>query len=237
MLTMKAVILSAGKGTRLSKITENIPKALIEIGGKKILERQIQILLENGITKIFVVIGYKADKIREQINFIEKVELIENKEYATTDNIYSLYLANNELRDGEFILLNGDTVFEEDIIKLLVSKKGDSVAPVDSEYYDLEELKIKEENGYVVEILSKSVSREISNGSTIGIFKFSSEGSKALFFEIEKLTREGVKNKWFEYALNNVLKKIKMYKIDISGMKWIEVDTIEDLKRSEKLFG
>ena len=87
------------------------------------------------------------------------------------------------------------------------------------------------------EILPKDAPKGVSHGSTIGIFKFSSEGSNALFNEIELLVVGGIKNKWFEHALNNILKKIKMYKLDIHGLKWIEVDTYEDVKKSIEMFG
>lgn len=234
---MKAVILAAGRGTRMPEITKEIPKCLIKIGEKTILERQIEILFKNSIEKIFVVIGYKADKvrdkIREKIENIENLELIINKEYATTDNIYSLHLTRDKVRGGEFILLNGDVVFEEDIIKNIVNEREKDVAPIDSKYYDLEELKIMEKNGLIVEILPKAASEEISSGSTIGIFKFSSEGSIMLFDEIEKLIGKNRKNEWFEYALNNILKKIKMYKMDIHGLKWIEIDNMEDIKKAQ----
>ena len=85
--------------------------------------------------------------------------------------------------------------------------------------------------------MPKSSPKEISNGSTIGIFKFSNDGSKELFSEIERQVKIGVKNKWFEHALNNILNKIRMHKMDIHGLKWIEIDTMEDIERSIKLFG
>jgi len=234
---MKAVILAAGRGTRMSNITEDKPKCLINISGKTILERQIEILLKYSIKQIYVVIGYKTEKIREKMRNIESIEMIENKEYATTDNIYSLYLTLDKVKGEEFILLNGDAVFEEEIIRRVVARKGLDIAPVDIDYYDLEELKIREKNGFVTEILPKAASKKISNGSTIGVFKFSSEGSNALFYEIQSLIEKGAKNKWFEYALNNILRKIKMYIINVSGLKWMEVDTLEDIKKSQVLFG
>ena len=237
MFFMKAVILAAGRGTRLPEITKDKPKALIDISGKTILERQIEILKNNSIKEIIVVIGYKADKIKKTTEKMDNVLLIENKDYATTDNIYSLYLSKDEVKFEEFILLNGDTVFEGEIIKNLVRNIGKDIAPVDCKYYDLEELKIKEENGLITKILPKNSSKEESDGSTIGIFKFSSEGSKILFEEIERLTLEGVKDKWFEHALNNIFKKIQMYKIDIHGLKWIEIDDINDIKKAHELFG
>ena len=172
---MRAVILAAGRGTRMPEITKDKPKCLIEIAGKTILERQIDILSKNFVEKIYVVIGYRAEEIKNKIRNVENVEIIENKDYATTDNIYSLHLTNDKIKNEEFILLNGDAVFEENIIKMLVSKQGFDIAPVDSEHYDLEELKVREENGIIVEILPKTASKEVSDGSTIGIFKFSIE--------------------------------------------------------------
>ena len=120
---MKAVILAAGRGTRLPEITKNKPKSLIKIAGKTILERQIDILLRNNIKEIYIVVGYKAEKIKDKIKKFRNIEIIENKYYATTDNIYSLYLTQDKVKNNEFILLNGDTVFEENIIRELISKK------------------------------------------------------------------------------------------------------------------
>lgn len=234
---MKAVILAAGRGTRMPEITKENPKCLIEIGEQTILERQIEILLRNCVEKIYVVIGFMAEKIKEKLRSTEKVILIENKEFTTTDNIYSLYLTQDRVKGREFILLNGDAIFEENIIKRLLIHEEKNIAPVDSMHYDLEELKIREEDGLIKEILPKNASKEISDGSTIGIFKFSSDGSEILFDKIEKLVAKNIKNKWFEYALNNILKRIKMHKMDIHGLKWIEVDTLEDIKKTQELFG
>jgi choline kinase len=234
---MKAVILAAGRGTRLIKITKDKPKCLIEISGITILERQISILLKNSIEKIYVVIGYKANDIRKRYGNQEFVELIENKDFETTDNIYSLSLTEKKISGNEFLLLNGDALFEEKIIKNLVNKGDIDLAPIDTKHYDLEELKIRANNNIITEILPKTAEAEISDGSTIGVFKFSSKGSKALFDEIKKSIKEGIKNKWFEYALDKICKNIKMQIIDIHGMKWIEIDEIEDLKKAEELFG
>jgi len=178
-----------------------------------------------------------ADIIKEKMRVIDRVELIENKEYAITDNIYSLYLTAHKVKGNEFILLNGDAVFDEDIIKKLVMHNEKNIAPVDSKHYDLEELKIKEERGLIKEILPKNTSREISDGSTIGIFKFSTEGSKIFFDEIQTLVEKNIKNKWFEYALNKSLTKIKMSKIEVHGLRWVEIDTMEDVEKARKLFG
>ncbi len=219
----------------MPEITNDMPKCLIKIGGKTIIERQIDILREEGVNDIYVVVGYMANKVIKKVG--NKANFIFNEEYASTDNIYSLYLAKNFVKGSEFILLNGDAVFDKNIIRELLKRKGKDIAPIDSQYYDLEELKVKIKDETIAEILPKNASREISNGSTIGIFKFSSLGSKLLFEEIKKIVEQGIKNKWFEYALNKVLGKIKMHAIDIHGWKWIEIDTLEDIRKARKLFG
>ncbi len=234
---MEAVILAAGRGTRMPEITKEKPKCLIEINKKTILEREIEILLRNSIEEIYVVVGYKSDKIREKIRNVRKIRIIENRDYAITDNIYSLYLTKDFVKGKEFILLNGDTVFDEEIIKKLVNEKEKDVAPIDGKHYDLEELKVREKNDLIVEILSKNAPQEMSDGSTIGIFKFSSRGSELFFDEIERCIKTGIKNQWFEYALNIILPRIKMYKMDIHGYKWIEIDTLEDVEKAKRLFG
>lgn len=232
---MNTVILAAGRGTRMPEITKDKPKCLIEIGGKTIIERQIEILKEEGVNDIYVVIGYMGISVIEKVD--DKANFIFNEEYSTTDNIYSLYLTKKFVKGKEFILLNGDAVFDKRIIRELLKKKEKDIAPIDSQYYDLEELKVRIKDGIIVEILDKNAPKEISGGSTIGIFKFSSLGSKLLLEEIEKIVQQGIKNKWFEYALNRVLRKIKMQAIDVHGLKWIEVDTLEDIEKARKLFG
>jgi len=222
----------------MPEITKDIPKCLIEINGKTILERQVEILNKNNIEKIYAVIGHKANKIRKFLNgYGKNIKIIENKDFASTDNIYSLYLTSEDIKGNEFILMNGDAVFDKEIIKKLSSKRDLDVAPFDSQHYDLEELKIRGRNGKALEILPKNSPKEISDGSTIGIFKFSSNGSKVLFDEIQSLTNEGIKNKWFEHALNNIFKKIDMHMLDIHGYKWIEIDDINDIKKAEEMFG
>jgi len=234
---MKAVILAAGKGTRIPEITRDIPKCLIEVQGKTILERQLAMLLKNSFKKIYVVIGYKAELIRKKISYNSKIKFILNKDYATTDNIYSLFLTRDKIKDEAFLLLNGDILCEEKIIKKLVENESVDIAPVDTKYFDSEKLKIKVENNRVLGILPKNAPKYMSDGSTIGIFKFSSNGSKILFDEIEKCIKSGEKNRWFEFALTRICKQIDMQVLDIHGMKWVEIDDLMDLKKAQKIFG
>ena len=106
---MKALILAAGLGSRLAPITDHCPKSLVPVNGKPILEKQIENLLENGITDITVVSGYHADILHKAVS--EKfptVKLLHSVDYATTNNMYSAYLARSEMSGQELLMMNAD---------------------------------------------------------------------------------------------------------------------------------
>ena len=109
---MKALILAAGKGTRLKPLTNTKPKILLNFGNSNILDYLINCLNENNINDIYVVVGYRSDQIKKK--FKGKVNFILNKKYNTTNSIYSLFLSKKKLNNSNFFLINGD---------ILISKK------------------------------------------------------------------------------------------------------------------
>ncbi|MCD6512912.1 MAG: phosphocholine cytidylyltransferase family protein [Thermoplasmata archaeon] len=228
---MLAVILAAGRGSRLAEITEKIPKCLVEIAGKSIIERQMESLEKHDLDEIYVVAGYKAEMVKEVVG--DKANVILNKDYHITDNIYSLYLSKENVYGKDFILMNGDVIFDGAILKKMV-ENGNMIAV--SRKYDEEALKVRIDNRRVMEILPKETEEEESDASISGIFKFSSQASKLLFDEIEKDINSGVKNKWFEHALNRILDREKFEPVYVDGYRCIEIDTMEDLKKAGEMW-
>ena len=121
---LKAIILAAGLGTRLGELTKNTPKCLIEIKGKSLLERQINVLKKFGITEVCVVIGAKGDCwTQENITKIKQIcpKIIINFDNLTTQNTYSLYLGLSELKEPCSVLsIDGDLFFDENILKEII---------------------------------------------------------------------------------------------------------------------
>jgi dTDP-4-dehydrorhamnose reductase len=130
---MKAIILAASRGKQLGELTKDIPKCMLTFGRETILERQIRLLGEVGVGSpdICVVAGYKAEKIKE----IEGISLIINNEYKVTDNSYSLWLALQSV-DDDILVLDGDLVYEADVLRLLCGAKGNAVLVSESNYYN-----------------------------------------------------------------------------------------------------
>ena len=143
---MKAIILSAGQGKRLLPLTAHLPKCLLQVQGKSILEWQLDTLLACGITDITVVVGYQADQVEAVLH--EKyrqtaIHTLLNAEFASTDNLVSCWLARAEMHE-DFILLNGDTLFEPAILRQVLEEAHAPVTVTVNEKngYDSDDMKV-----------------------------------------------------------------------------------------------
>lgn len=237
---MQLVILSAGIGSRLKPLTDKVPKCLVEVANKPILGHQIDLFINNkNVEEILIVIGYKPNLVR---SFIEnnyggkqKITCIENKDFSTTNNMFSLYLTKNYIR-GKFLLINGDVILEPGIINdFLPFPYEDSIAVDVGKYFE-ESMKVIEEDGFIVDI-SKNISKEEALGCSIDFYKFSDSGAKVLFSKIENIILKRKQLKlWSEVALKEILNQgvLKFKPFDIKGKYWFEIDDLEDLNNAEK---
>jgi len=130
MKIMKAMILNSGVARRLNPLTDNLPKCLLEVNGKSILERQIELLLSVGVKKYIITTGPLQDKIIDHVKekFPElDVVYTNNPKFETTNYIYSMWLARNEVDNDDILLLHGDLVFEKSVAQKIVEKNFNSV--------------------------------------------------------------------------------------------------------------
>jgi len=238
---MKAVILAAGTGSRLKSITSMKPKCMIRIGGRSILARQIQAYVDAGVKDIIVMAGYRSDEVKDYCKRIKRanVKVVENKEYKTTNNMYSLYLAKKEEAGKEFLMSNGDVVLDPDIIYRLVHSDTPNAIVCDRGSYNNESMKIKVDAfGYATDI-SKEIPPSLAYGNSIDVYKFSSRSSALLFEEIRKIIEDEANVRdWVEVALQRLLKErvLKMVPFNTENRHWVEIDDIEDLLLADRLF-
>lgn len=234
---MKAIILAAGKGTRLDGLTVK-PKCLVEIGGLTLLRRQIKTLKSLDIDKIVVVVGFGADSIREECG--NEVTFVENSDFAETSSLYSLWLAREHLSDG-FVVLNCDVLFHPQLLAdLLESSRADAllISDTEKEITPLgdEEMKIKVEEQRVVDI-SKDMDPSEADGENVGIVKFGKNGAKLLVEYMNKLIETGAVKDWAPRAFREFARHHPLHALSTRGLPWIEIDFPHDYERAvEEVF-
>ncbi len=247
---LKAVIVAAGFEKRLLPLNQEVPKAMLDIKGKTILERQIELLNKFGILSIAVVRGYK----KEKINY-PGIRYYENDKYKEGHILSSLFCAEQEL-DGAFIFLYGDIIFEESVLSKLLLSKADISLIIDRnwrEHYrnrsegsvkEAELVVLDESQGRIIQI-GRGFNPTKADGEFIGLAIFSAEGAKILREERKKflnyLAHKYV-NKWMAQRVFSKASFIDIidwlikegYKISPISIydDWLDIDTFEDYRKA-----
>jgi choline kinase len=227
---MKAIILAAGKGTRLDGAAVK-PKCLVEIGGSTILHRQIDTLRSLGVRKIVIVVGFGADSIREECD--DEISFVENLKFAETSSLYSLWLARDHLTDG-FVVLNSDVLFHPQMLAdLLESDHANALLLSDTDTAPLgdEEMKVKVQDQLVVDI-SKQMDPLEADGENVGIVKFSASGARLLVDYMNTLIGSGAVKDWAPRAFLEFARNHPLHALSTRGLPWIEIDFPEDYQRA-----
>jgi choline kinase len=230
---MKAVIVAAGRSSRLYPLTLDTPKPLLEINGRSIIERSISNLRRNGIDEIGVVVGYLRERFFEALK--DRVMFIDNPRYAVTNNMASLWYARDFVGGDEFVYLHGDVVYHPDILKDCLKCGGDITLMVDKKKCDEEDMKVKVAADRFLES-SKDIPVDESYGEWIGIAKFSGKGGSLIFSEIDKVLADGKINAYDTYAFTGLARQDHV--IDIChtrGLSWVEIDFPRELEKAKKM--
>jgi choline kinase len=227
---MTAVILAAGRGGRLRAVAGERPKCLIRIGDITLLERQIHSLRAAGMDRIVVVTGYRDDRVRAVVG--PHVDIVHNGRYASTNSLYSLWLARECLAGGGLIL-NGDVLFHRRLlIDLLTAHYEDAllVSTPQSPFTD-EEMKVRIRRGKVVEI-TKTLPDAEADAENVGIAKFGADGALALVDDVSRLVATGGAGCWLPAAFATFSRRRPLYAVESRGLPWIEIDFPEDYWRA-----
>lgn len=245
---MQAIMLAAGKGSRLGKYTKNNTKCMLDVHGETLLERAIDALLEAGIKDFILVLGYKKDNVKK---FIKEKELdkkinityVDNDVYDTTNNIYSLYLAKDYLIQDDTILLESDLIYDKSIIKKLVNSKYDSAALIAKyeEWMDGTVVKLNDDNtiNSFVERKDFNYDDVDSYYKTVNVYKFSKEFSERFYLPfLESYIKAYGNNDYYELVLKVIseLKDTNLYGLPLTNELWYEIDDCQDYDIVKAMF-
>ncbi len=233
---MKAIIMAAGKGSRLGNLTDNKPKAFLEIEGIKLIEYNIGLLHEYGIRDIIIVTGYYNEKYEEVTSGIDGVTCVFNPFYEMMNVLGSFFIGQEYLTEGEDVVyMHADTLCDPGIFEKMLKEDGDMVLPVDFKPCDEEAMKVRLSGEGIAEI-SKEIPCEIAEGEFIGIAKVSG----GIVADIKAAAKTLMKKKeftaYFERAIQHLIdqKKFNIKAISTEGRFWGEIDFPEDYERAAR---
>lgn len=245
---MKAIILAAGRGTRLKKYTQDLPKGMLFFMGKTVIERQIAMYRKCGIEDIIIVRGFAADKIR-----YDGVTYFTNEDYEKTNMVESFMTAKSEF-DDDIIVSYSDILFEEQMLKGMIASKEDFAVAVDIDWqvywekrygkvdFDTESLSIDDQNN-ITELGLENPKLDEIDARYVGLLKFSKAGLKY----VEQVLNEAyekyqdkpwqqsgktVRKAYMTDLLNAIIESGKAVKAERFRNGWIEFDTNEDYERA-----
>jgi len=245
----KAIIIAAGADKRLMPLTKDKPKCMLDINGKTLLQRQIEIFKECGIEDIIVIRGHK----KNAINY-PGLKYFYNSDFQTNNILESMFCAESEM-DGEFIVTYSDILFDKSVVEKLLKSKMDISLVVDRDWqssyegryqHPIEEAeKVVIKDGKIIKI-GKGLNRNEAHGEFIGLAKFTEAGAEILK-SIYRIAKNLYSDKSFHespifkkaYLIDMIQELIDrgfdVHNVDIGG-NWIEIDTHEDLENARKKF-
>lgn len=243
---MQAIILAAGMGRRMGKLTESHTKCMMPCAGKTLLEWAVESLVAAGIHKLILVVGYQAETLKDfiaQKNFPIDINYVYNYDYADTNNIYSLYLAREHLANDDTILLESDLIFDPSLVKTLVENKVPNLVTVakyeswmDGTVVTLDEKK------HILDFIEKAnfAYRDADKYyKTVNIYKFSKNFSINQYIPfLEAYIRAYGKNQYYELVLKIFahIKKTQLTAFILGNEKWYEIDDVHDLDIADTIF-
>lgn len=229
---MKAIILAAGKATRLLPLTKSIPQCMLRLGNETILEKQVKYLKNFGIDDITVITGYLSEKVEKFCNELGLKALF-NPFYEVSGTALTLWVIKGELQ-GDFILFYSDVIFEPKIIGGLLKNKGDICLAIKKDGLREEAEKVIENKGAIEDVNKANMDKE--NGEFIGMAKFSDSGSKKLVMELDNISKISLNSTFIEVIDSLIKNGEAVSAYDIKDASFVDIDFPNDLEKAEKLF-
>ncbi|PIN76954.1 hypothetical protein COV17_00170, partial [Candidatus Woesearchaeota archaeon CG10_big_fil_rev_8_21_14_0_10_36_11] len=244
MTINNAILLIAGFGSRLKPITNTTPKCLVEVTGTPILINTLNHLAEEGIKDVILVVGHLADVIETTIGNMYngmKITYVHSEEYATTNNMYSLWLVRRYLEQGT-LLIEGDSFFNRNILTRIMQTNPAFSYWAGDRFSLFKEgcMLTTGEGNHIqqIQIVRESLSDYKDNyHKSAGIIKITPEFGKQFSKWLDIEVQAGNTNIYYDLVLAKYIEgSTPLFVCPIHGMKWIEIDDHDDLQKANELF-
>ncbi len=238
----KAIILSAGQGRRLLPLTAEKPKCALQIQGRALIEWQLGALEECGVRRVTVVTGFGAEEVEDVLarrRGTATINVCFNPFFEVSDNLISCWVARTEMTE-DFVLLNGDTLFEPAVLERVVGSppRPVTLATDEKSAYDADDMKVSLSAGGRLLRVGKDLAPDQTDAESIGMILFREQGVELFRTALEGAVRDpaGLKQ-WFLSVIARIAESGQVWTQSISGLDWCEVDYPLDLLRASAMIG
>ena len=224
---MKAILLAAGKGTRISRMVQEVPKSTLPINGVPLIRHTAQMLLGEGM-EVIVCIGYRRADIMKALEGL-KVNYYFNPFYDVTNSIASLWFAEDEM-DDDMLIMNADVYFSKELLHKVLADKNQVVMAMDTGRVEVGDYFFQVINGCVKKY-GKDLPRSERNCEYVGVAKINKSFNKKFIEQMDKLIDTQHHDMWWENVLYSLTDKEEIHTIDVKGIFWSEIDYFDDYER------
>ena len=236
---MKAVVLAAGIGKRLQPLTTRLPKCLLEVSGKPLIDYYFDAFVKCGIDEVVYVLGHEGEMIKKRLGnsyLGVKVRYIYNPMYQGSGSAYSVLLARNEFTREPFIISDSDMLFPPQLLRVVIESKHDNVIMVENDpaKFSEEPVWVLAVDGIVTEATKNAFDKSKFVGECIGMFKFGDNAPEVLINGLRNYLKiHGIASQ-YDDAYNDVYPHICVYPVLTQGLPWAEIDHLRDLEKAIK---
>lgn len=241
------IILAAGMGKRISHFTSD-PKVLLKINGQTLIDHHLEKIQKTEFGRINIVVGYQKEKIIQHLShhpLIQSINFIDNEAYLNNGNAYSLFLGLSPIDNNPVIIIDGDTIYSEDIFLDFINNSiPDAFLIGNADPEDIESTKILINNNLIKSIADKRALNFYEkslldfSGEAIGLLKLSPMAAEKLkIIAMEMLSSSSRLQANWEELFKIYIHYFNLYPYKTMSNQWIEIDTLEDYKKAENIFG
>lgn len=237
---VRAIILAAGTASRLRPLTLHTPKCLLKVGERTLLQRSMDALIKAGIRQFCIVTGYLHEQIEDFVRqtYGESIDVcfIHNKDFETTNNIYSLWLARPQADGQEVLLLDSDLLYDGKIVERVLADKHENVLTLIRHELGEEEMKVVMNGDGAITEISKTCDPASAAGESLGIERMGKAYTTTLYKELDTMmNEEHLENKFYELAFLRLIAKGSTFSVlDVTDLFSCELDTIEDFENAKQ---
>ena len=225
---MKAILLAAGKGTRISRMIEQVPKSTLPINGVPLIRYTVEMLMKCGI-ECCICVGYKKEKIYEALDGLDVV-YYNNPFYNVTNSIASLWFAKDFI-DDDMIIMNADVFISTEILELILAQSNDNVMAIDKTRTEIGDYFFQTTDSGSLKKYGKELPLKERSGEYVGLAKLDRSFLPCFVDRLDEVIDELMHDKWWENVLYSMTEERTINAIDINGMFWSEIDYFDDYER------